>query len=141
MEIRFEIEKSQIEKLDKEVQKVLRDVTDKIFQYSQEELVKSKTIDGRMRATTDEGQLLGSGKVYHSNKIHKIVYDAPHSEAVEYGARAHWMPIAPLKRWAKRKLRNEGAAYPIQKKIAKEGTPPQPFLRPAMDRVKNEGIK
>jgi hypothetical protein len=41
---------------------------------------------------------------------------------VEEGTRPHWPPIAPLKIWALRKLGDEGAAYAVQRKIAKRGT-------------------
>jgi hypothetical protein len=47
---------------------------------------------------------------------------APHSIFVRMGTRPHWAPIAPLKRWAKWKLGDESAAYPVQKSIAKHGT-------------------
>ena len=141
MEIRFKIQSRDIEKIDKEVQKIVRDITDKIFQYSQEELTKTKIVDGISRATSDESNLLKSGKALHSGNNHKIVYDAPYASAVEYGTSPHWMPIKPLLGWARRRLKNEKLAYPIQKKIAKKGTPPQPYLRPAMDRVINEGVK
>lgn len=41
---------------------------------------------------------------------------------IEYDTRPHRPPIAPLKLWAKRKLHNEAAAYPIARKIARRGT-------------------
>lgn len=42
--------------------------------------------------------------------------------SVEYGTAPHWAPIMPLKLWAKRVLGDEGAAYAIQKAIARRGT-------------------
>lgn len=54
---------------------------------------------------------------------------------VEFGTRPHWAPIEPLKDWARRVLGDEDAAYPVQKKIAKKGTPFQPFFRPAVFEV------
>jgi HK97 gp10 family phage protein len=58
-----------------------------------------------------------------------------YAAAVEFGSVPHWAPIGPLKQWAKRKLGDEGAAYAVQKTIAKRGTKPQPFLRPAYMKV------
>ena len=58
-----------------------------------------------------------------------------YAAAVEFGSVPHWAPIAPLKQWAKRKLGDEGAAYAVQKTIAKKGTKPKPFLRPAYMKV------
>lgn len=38
------------------------------------------------------------------------------------GSRPHWAPIEPLKRWAQWKLGDAGAAYAVQRNIAKYGT-------------------
>ena len=58
-----------------------------------------------------------------------------YAASVEFGSVPHWAPIGPLKQWAKRKLGDESAAYAVQKTIAKKGTKPQPFLRPAYKKV------
>ena len=58
-----------------------------------------------------------------------------YAAAVEFGSGPHKPPIKPLKLWAKRKLGDENAAYAVRNKIAKEGTRPQPFLRPAYRKV------
>ncbi len=47
---------------------------------------------------------------------------AKHALIVRTGTRPHWVPIGPLKEWAKWKLGDEGAAYAIQKSIAYYGT-------------------
>lgn len=59
-------------------------------------------------------------------------YKAPHAPHVEFGTAPHWAPIEPLKRWAALILGDESAAYAVQQKIAKYGTPPQPFVRPGL---------
>jgi hypothetical protein len=56
--------------------------------------------------------------------------------SVEFGSRPHWAPIGPLKGWAKRHGMDEGAAYAIQKTIAKRGTRAQPFMFPAFEEVR-----
>ena len=55
---------------------------------------------------------------------------------VEYGTRPH--PVSPedLRGWARRKFGDESIAFAVAKKIAKYGTRPQPFFRPALDEVK-----
>lgn len=65
-----------------------------------------------------------------------VGYAAP----VEFGSTAHYPPIGPLKDWAKRVLHEEQAAYAVQKKIAREGTDPQPYFRPALREVKNQWV-
>lgn len=52
----------------------------------------------------------------------KVGSTSKHAEFVRYGTRPHWVPIAPLKRWARWKLGDENAAYGIQKLIAHQGT-------------------
>jgi len=41
---------------------------------------------------------------------------------IEYGTAPHWVPIAPLKLWAKRVFGDESVAYAVQKAIARRGT-------------------
>lgn len=83
-------------------------------------------------------------------------YTAPHTLPVEFGSVPHWPPIEPLIKWARRNLTGgqgfgqqeithwgsrssdpESAAYAIQRKIAEEGTQPQPFVRPGFRVMKN----
>jgi len=56
---------------------------------------------------------------------------------MEYGTRAHWVPIAPLIEWAKRHGGDEGFAYALRQKIAKYGVNAHPFFRPALNEVKD----
>lgn len=48
---------------------------------------------------------------------------------VDLGTDPHFPPVEPLERWARRKGMREGAGFAIARKIAREGTPPQPFMR------------
>ncbi len=54
---------------------------------------------------------------------------------VEYGTKPHYVPITPLMGWAGRVLGDKKAAYAVRAKISKEGTPAQPFFRPAQHEV------
>ncbi len=60
---------------------------------------------------------------------------------VEYGTSPHFVPIAPLKGWAARKLGDESLAWAVQHKIALLGTDAHPFFRPSLDEVKNIWVK
>jgi hypothetical protein len=41
---------------------------------------------------------------------------------LEFGTRAHWPPLKPLKLWALRKFGDEKIGYMVARKIAKQGT-------------------
>lgn len=63
-------------------------------------------------------------------------FAAEYAEHVEFGTRPHFPPVDALKRWARRVLGDEGAAWPVAKKIAEKGTPAQPYVRPGIDATK-----
>ena len=71
---------------------------------------------------------------------YKVISMSNHSAAVEFGSRPHHVSPEKLKAWARRKLGDENAAYPIAKKIAKVGTQRHPFMIPALMEVKNVWI-
>jgi len=54
--------------------------------------------------------------------IGRISTPSIYGAAVEFGTRPHWVPIEPLKLWARRKLGDESIAYAVQRKIARVGT-------------------
>jgi len=115
--------------LNKAVENIIREnIVDNIFTESQELIVRKEIID--------RGTLLRSGKIEDQGEmVWEISYTAPHSVAIEFGSEPHWIPIKPLKKWSQRKLGNEDIAYAVRAKIAKEGTDPRPFLRPARDKI------
>ncbi len=112
----------------KEADAYLDEIADFIFTESQENIVKKGAID--------EGTLLKSGNINRKFLEKEIVYSAPYAAFVEFGTEPHMPPVEPLEQWAKRKLGQEGIGWAIAKKIAKEGTEPKPFLRPAIDAAK-----
>ena len=57
------------------------------------------------------------------------VHYAPY---VEFGTRPHMPPVEPLVEWAHLKLHDDKAGYKIARAIAKRGTKPKPFMRPAV---------
>ena len=58
----------------------------------------------------------------HPYYILRVGPTAPHAKVVRTGSRPHWVPIAPLREWARWKLGDANAAYAVQKSIAKKGT-------------------
>ena len=60
---------------------------------------------------------------------------------VEYGTKPHFIPIIPLKGWAKRVLGDPNLAYAVRANIAKRGIPAQPFFRPAYEEVRLKWVK
>lgn len=85
--------------------------------------------------TTDTGRLKSSGTTDSLNAgLTQVVrFKSNYAAHVEFGTRPHFPPLKPIKRWAKRKLGNGGAAFPVARKIAREGTKPKPFLFPAYE--------
>lgn len=69
-----------------------------------------------------------------------LTSNAPYSAAMEYGTRPFYAPIAPLKKWAVKKLGDEDAAYAVRAKIAKFGVKAHPFMRPSLFQVKSYWI-
>jgi len=136
--MKIEISSNNLGLLDEKINSKVRDVTDHIFQISQGELTTPKVIQGITRITSNTGYLLGSGRVQHTKNTHTITYDAPYASDIEYGSEPHVVDLNKLKRWARQRLGNESLAVPIQRSIAKNGTPAQPFLRPALEKAINE---
>lgn len=60
---------------------------------------------------------------------------------VEYGTSPHYMSPANLKGWSRRVLGKESMAFAVAAKIAKKGTEAQPWMRPALDQVKQIWVK
>jgi hypothetical protein len=107
------------------------DIADAILERSQE------------LVPVDEATLKHSGHVEREELDKKIIYDAPHSPYIEFGTRPHWPPFKPVQEWVWRKRHDLGikdkevdeVAYQICRKIATQGTEPQPYLRPAVDEI------
>ena len=120
------------EKINGKVSELLENLSMEIFSKSQENIVKNGSID--------TGEMLKSGNIFKRGEMWIIHYQAPYSAYVEFGTQPHRMPIEPLKRWVKRKLgykekEAEKVSWAVWQKIAREGTDPKPFLRPAIREV------
>ena len=122
-------------KLGSAVNEFLDEVIDEIFQRSQENIVNKKIID--------EGTLLKVGRVGGVNNVRTITYPLPYAESIEFGRTPGTMPpVSAIQGWVTRKLgirdpkRANSIAWAISQNIKKHGQEPRPFLRPAIDSVK-----
>jgi len=52
---------------------------------------------------------------------------------VDTGTAPHTPPFAPIQKWARRVLNDEGAAWPVWQKIRQEGTDPNPYIDESID--------
>lgn len=123
------------------IDKILTQIAIDIFNRSQEKIIEFKAID--------TGLLRRSGYARVDKFLEKeIGYACNYALYVEFGRGAGKQPpIEPIRKWVKRKLkvRNEKEAnqlsWAIAKKIAKEGIKPRPFMRNAIEEVKEEWLK
>lgn len=118
-------------KIQKLIEAIARNYAFGIQRRAKDILHTPRIIDGKTRTTTYTGHLASSIQVRKDGEGYKVSATAPYAEEVEYGAKPKLVNIEDLKRWARIKLGNEKLAYPIQKKIARKGTPAQPYLEPA----------
>jgi HK97 gp10 family phage protein len=101
---------------------------------------------GKRNAPVDTGRLRASIEVVDVNvPLTKAIRagnaNVRYAAAVEYGAKAHYAPIEPLKAWAKRVLGDEDAAYAVREHIAIEGTPAQPYMGPAWESEREDYVR
>ncbi len=116
-------------------------LADYILQKAQEYLENGPLENSRnpYGGATDTGELVNSGFIIGGEGRRTIEFIAEHASYIEYGTSPHMPPVEPLIRWAKRnKMKNpKAAAWAIAKRIAKEGTPPKPFLRQALEAARS----
>jgi len=56
-----------------------------------------------------------------------------YAEFVQTGTRPHAAPFEPIQIWARRKLGDESAAWPVWQKIRQEGTDANPYVDRAFE--------
>jgi hypothetical protein len=121
-----------MDKFDKEVleniDKGLNDIAD---------IILTRAIEELKSVAFDRGTLAKSGSVNEEFMVKTIGFGTDYAAAIEFGRKAHWIPIEPLKGWARRHGLDEQVAYAIQKVLSEKDQPPKPFLRVGME----EGIR
>lgn len=121
----------------KEVDKLLDNFADRIFELSQDNLIRQGKVD--------TGTLLKSGNVNKEFLEKTITYSAPYADIIEYGRNPGQIPYSKwLHKWVRRKLgiRNEAeikrVAFAIAKSIEQRGIMPSPYIRPAFEKARTE---
>jgi hypothetical protein len=131
----------------KEIREWVEEVVGFIFVRSQENLMTPVAWGDAEHMSirkptkiSDTGFLAGScaGPRWEGDNKIVLEYDCPYAAFVEYGTPPHFLSHKHLIGWTGRKLHLKGdkavrASYAIAVKISKEGIPPHPFLRPAID--------
>lgn len=119
-----------------EIDKLMDDFTDRIFQISQEKLIQ----DGKI----DTANLLKSGNINRKFLEKEIIYSAPYADIIEYGRQPGTMPPpAALEKWVRRKLGvadkdARRVAFLVARKIKQRGTDPSPYIEPAIAQARIE---
>ena len=113
-------------------------IADHILKMAQEYLENGPLANSRnpFNGAYDTGELANSGVVLNEGEGRRVIgFAADHAPYIEFGTVPHWIPTRPLKEWAKRnKIKDIWPVIKgIQKRVAKEGTPPKPFLRQAIE--------
>ena len=120
-----------------------KEVEDKAKQVLFDSMMKMHEIAVRL-CPVAFGGLRNSIKVFPSApgfKSYTLADGVTYGKDVEYGSKPHYINPEVLKQWASKVLGDEGAAYPVAKKIAKFGTEASPFFRPALAQVKSIWVK
>lgn len=120
----------------REVDRQLRKSAMKVVSEAQQNIRKAPNAN-------NTGAMSNSGKV--RGKTGGLEYEAgfasQYAYYVEHGRKAGRMPpVKLLAEWAKKKLRVDdkrkmSVGYLVARKIARKGTRPNPFLKPAFDKV------
>jgi len=134
------------QKLEKEI---LREIADMLVTEITANLTRPMPWEAERRPDpgdtliSDTGSLLRSIRVEENADGFVVVIDMPYADVIEFGAPPHSVPIEPLIRWAKRKLKKsdkgaENFAWAVKNTIARFGQNPHPYVRPAVEVIKQK---
>lgn len=134
-----------------EIDSFMDKIADKIFAYSQENLVKPHMKDfksGKSKTiiTSDTGFLMKTANVNRSFLKKEIVYPAPYASDIEFGNAGIQVRPEDLIKWVRRKLfKGKGTessimrtAINISNSLSERGQSPDPYLEPAILRAISE---
>ena len=142
--ISAKIDTSEFRKLERQLKHFQKDFKKKVMKE-----VDKAALHARMTAITsirsngtgNTGRLAGSLKILRKPLAMKarLFTSVGYGLYVEEGRKPGRMPpVEPLADWARQKLRvgskeARGVGFLVARKIAREGTRPQPFMQPALD--------
>ncbi len=136
--MRFSVELKGNKELQAAIRKMSKDIQDESKRETRAsglDLQKEAKDNLNDMRAWDTGNLANSILVdmIDNNETADIFPEAPYGLYVEVGTRPHFPPLDALEDWAKR--HGFDSAWPIAKKISKEGTDAQPFLIPAWEKI------
>ena len=121
------------DEITQELNKIIQELADKIFQYSQENLIAYNKVDtGTMLKTANINREFGKAT---------IIYPAEYADNIEYGRHPGTQPpLEPLIKWCRRRLKlsdkeAEKTAWAIVTAIKQRGIAPTRFMRNAIDQA------
>lgn len=87
-----------------------------------------------LKGTTNTGRLSQSIEIEDRPFENAVIVgtNVQYAPFVEFGTRPHMPPVEPLVEWAHLKLHDDKMGYVTARLIAKRGTKPKPFMRPAV---------
>lgn len=110
----------------------------KLTRYIKEELTRNGTVSSGVLRDSYTSNVEGSERVIVGSPLE-------YAKHVEWGTgpRNSVPPYSAIEPWVKRELKPspeelESVTWSVMNKIKKEGTSPQPHVRPAVDRLKRE---
>ena len=117
-----------------EIDKMMNDLIDRIFQLSQENLID--------KGKVDTANLLKSGNIQRKFLEKQITYSAPYADSIEFGRSPGQMPpVDALMKWVSRKLgvsdpkEARSVAWAVATAIKQRGIDPSPYILPAFEQA------
>ncbi len=99
--------------------------------------------NARQSSAVDTGRLRSSIRINFTDDGTgaDVGSDVEYASFIEQGTMPHFPPVQALKAWARRVLRDEGAAFLVARAISRRGTNPRPFLQPAWDSERRKYVR
>lgn len=96
--------------------------------------------EAKKRTPVDTGRLRSSIAIEFSDGLTATIgTNVEYAAAVEFGSQPHFPPPSALAGWARRHGMN-GKEFVLARKIARRGTPAQPFLFPSFEQERPKFI-
>jgi spore cortex formation protein SpoVR/YcgB (stage V sporulation) len=129
---------------DESKKEIMDQLMQELYKLGDEVMEESQHYLDVVNKTTDTGALAGSAKVFKQENQVIVSYNSPYAADIEYGTDPHYVDPRDLEPWVRRKLKIIGrrtmmVARKVSNKIMNEGTNPQPFLRPILNKLVAEG--
>lgn len=136
-EIVVDLEVKDLRKIQARFRGITKEVNQKIrLQTFRSALNIQRT--ARNLVPVDTGRLKNSINVRMFGLVGVIYTNVDYSIYVEFGTRPHFPPVQALEGWAER---HDISPFALALSIARRGTAPQPYMKPALDMEKDNYLK